>query len=378
MRIFIKKLCTTALATATACGLLFATTEIAMANPENGLNAGISAVLSNSLMDHVASVQEEEVSVAVVDSKSVTANIHTEDNEKDMVNSELYSVNEDGTKTICGYVNLGIAKVKGNLNVRKEASQSSAIVGKMTNHAGCEVLEEKDGWCRIQSGNVKGWVSADYLLTGDQALEVVNDAAAHVAKVTTQTLRVRTKPSTKSSVMTTVAKGEMLEVIEELDGWIKISIDNEEGYISSDYAKASYELREATTLAELNYGGGVSDVRVSLVQFALKYVGGRYVWGGTSLSSGVDCSGFTMQVYRHFGYSLPHYSGAQSNCGTRIRASEAKPGDLFFYGSGSRISHVAIYIGNGQIVHASSPRSGIKISSAYYRTPIKVVRIINP
>ena len=123
----------------------------------------------------------------------------------------------------------------------------------------------------------------------------------------------------------------------------------------------------------MKYGQGVSNVRVDLVQYALQFVGNRYVWGGTSLTNGVDCSGFTMQVYRKYGISLPHSSRAQPGYGRKISASEAQPGDLFFYGSGSSIGHVAIYIGGGRVVHASNARDGIKISNAYYRSPICVV-----
>ena len=120
----------------------------------------------------------------------------------------------------------------------------------------------------------------------------------------------------------------------------------------------------------------MSDVRVDLVSYACQFVGNPYVWGGTSLTKGADCSGFVLSVFANYGVSLPHSSVAQSNSGTKISSSEAQPGDLFFYGNGSRINHVAIYIGNGQVVHASSPRTGIKISGAYYRNPVKVVRIL--
>ena len=124
-------------------------------------------------------------------------------------------------------------------------------------------------------------------------------------------------------------------------------------------------------MTEVKYGDGVSDVRVDLVNYATQFVGNPYVWGGVSLTNGCDCSGFVLSVYSHYGIGLPHSSRSQSGYGKSISASEAKPGDLFFYGSGS-ISHVAIYIGNGRIVHASNHRDGIKISSAFYRTPICV------
>ena len=116
---------------------------------------------------------------------------------------------------------------------------------------------------------------------------------------------------------------------------------------------------------------------MAICEFAKQYVGTRYVWGGTSLTNGADCSGFTLAVYRNYGISLPHSSRAQANCGTKISVSEVKPGDLIFYGSGRSINHVAMYIGNGQVVHASNSRTGIIISNMYYRSPVSAARIIN-
>ena len=114
----------------------------------------------------------------------------------------------------------------------------------------------------------------------------------------------------------------------------------------------------------------------SIVETALKHLGTRYVYGGAS-ASGFDCSGFTMSVMAHFGVSLPHSSAAQANCGKSIKSSQMRPGDLVFYsGSGGGINHVALYIGNGQVVHASSKRTGIKISSWNYRSPSKIVNVL--
>lgn len=97
-------------------------------------------------------------------------------------------------------------------------------------------------------------------------------------------------------------------------------------------------------MTEVRYGQGVSDVRVSLVSYATQFVGNPYVWGGTSLTRGADCSGFVMSVFANYGISLPHSSRAQANCGTKISASDAQPEIFFFYGNGSSINHVAIYI----------------------------------
>ena len=190
-------------------------------------------------------------------------------------------------------------------------------------------------------------------------------------------LNARTEPSTDAKIWTQISENERYHVAEQLDGWVKINVDSDEGYVSSDYVSIATELPKAQTMTEVRYGQGVSDVRVSLVSYATQFVGNPYVWGGTSLTRGADCSGFVMSVFANYGISLPHSSRAQANCGTKISASDAQPGDLFFYGNGSSINHVAIYIGGGRVVHASSPKSGIKISGAYYRTPVKVVRVIN-
>ena len=276
-----------------------------------------------------------------------------------------------------GYINLGVAQVDGNLNVRKEPGTEAEVVGKMPNNAGCEIIEEDGEWTKIKSGKVEGYVKSEYLLSGDEALTKAAEVKQTIATVNTTTLYVREEPNTNCKIITSMPIGEELEVVETLEGWVKINVDSDEGYVSSDYVDISVELPKAQTMTEVRYGQGVSDVRVSLVQYATQFVGNPYVWGGTSLTRGADCSGFVLSVFANYGISLPHSSRAQANCGTRISSSEARPGDLFFYGNGSSINHVAIYIGNGQVVHASSPKSGIKISGAYYRTPVKVVRIIS-
>ncbi|MEG1360979.1 MAG: SH3 domain-containing protein [Lachnospiraceae bacterium] len=293
---------------------------------------------------------------------------------------------QEGTKTndfetteekICGYKNLGITTVENSLNIRKRPNTESSIVGKLPKNAGCEVLETKEDWIKIESGSVTGWVTAEYMLIEEAARERALKVANEIATVTTETLFVREEPNTNASIVSMVPQGEELEVIHRKNDWVKINLDNDKGYVSAEYVQISRKLPKASSITELKYGEGVSDASVSLVSYALQFVGNPYVWGGTSLTNGIDCSGFTVQVYAHYGISLPHYSGAQANYGTRVSASDAQAGDLFFYGNGAGISHVAIYMGSGQIVHASSPSTGIKISNAFYRTPICVVRLLN-
>ena len=283
---------------------------------------------------------------------------------------------EDAKNANWGYTNLGIANVDNNLNVRAIPGEDGKLVGKLPKDAACEVLDSDGSWAHIQSGNVDGYVSCDYLLTGLQAKRRAEELATTIATVTTDSLKVRAEANTDSEVITLVPNGEELEVVASEGDWIRVCLDDEEVFVSAQYVQVDAKLNTAITMTELLYGQGVSDVRVDLCQYAKEFLGNPYVWGGTSLTNGTDCSGFVLSVYKKFGVSLPHYSGSQANCGTTIKLSEAQPGDLIFYGKGSTINHVAIYIGNGQVIHASNPKTGIRISNATYRTPLKVVRIL--
>ncbi len=275
-----------------------------------------------------------------------------------------------------GYTNLGIADVSDNLNVRAIAAEDGRLVGKLPRNAACEVLDSDDTWAHIKSGSVEGYVSLDYLLTGVPAKFKAEELAVTVAKVTTDSLKVRAEANTESEVITLVAMGEELEVAAVEGDWVKVLLDDDEVYVSAEYVEVSAELGTAVTMTELLYGQGVSDVRVDVCQYAKEFIGNPYVWGGTSLTKGADCSGFVMKVFQKYGVKLPRNSRSQANCGTTIKVPEAKPGDLIFYARGKTINHVAIYIGNGQVVHASSPKTGIKISNVSYRTPFKAVRIL--
>ena len=171
---------------------------------------------------------------------------------------------------------------------------------------------------------------------------------------------------------------EKLDITEgkEDDIWVKIQIDEDEGFVNTDYVTISEELDKAMTLKELRNGEGYSDLRVSLVNYAMQFIGNPYVWGGTSLTKGADCSGYVQSIFKKYGYSLPRTSREQAKVGTKISLADAKPGDLVFYGKGGTVNHVGIYIGNGQIVNASNRRTGIKVSNASYRTPYAVRRIL--
>lgn len=327
-----------------------------------------------------------ELTVAQNDSNVVTASaqgapqIDDASQESEQANEEAQANEAAQTPTAaqtCGYTNLGMSVISsGNLNIRQEASTDSEVIGILTNHNACELLEDAGEWYKVTSGKVTGYVNKQYLVTGDEAEAIAEQEIKTVATVNTETLNVRAEKSTEAAVLSQVGNSEAFTVNSVADGWVEISVDDSVGYISQDYVTLAQALPTAKTIEQVKYGDGVSDVRASVVSYALQFVGNRYVWGGTSLEKGVDCSGFTMRILGKYGISLPHSSRAQPSYGTKISASEAKPGDLFFYGSGRSISHVAIYIGNGQIVHASNKRDGIKVSNAYYRSPICVTRYL--
>ena len=327
-----------------------------------------------------------ELTVAQNDSNVVTASAQgtpqTDDASQESEQADEAAQANEAAQTptaaqTCGYTNLGMSVISsGNLNIRQEASTDSEVVGILTNHNACELLEDAGDWYKVTSGKVTGYVSKQYLVTGSEAEAIAQQEIKTVATVNTETLNVRAEKSTEAAVLSQVGNSEAFTVNSIADGWVEISVDDSVGYISQDYVTVAQALPTAKTIEQVKYGDGVSDVRASVVSYALQFVGNRYVWGGTSLEKGVDCSGFTMRILGKYGISLPHSSKAQPSYGTKISASEAKPGDLFFYGSGSSISHVAIYIGNGQIVHASNKRDGIKVSNAFYRNPICVARYL--
>lgn len=289
------------------------------------------------------------------------------------------------------YENLVISKVNNYLNVRAEPKPDGKIIGKMTSKAAGEILETLDGWYKIQSSPIVGYISADpqYTATGQEAKDIAMQEATLKAVIKTDVLNVRTEPTVDAKIWTQIVKDERYSVVEQLDGWVQIdldSVDEEDGseadkaFISTrdNNVEVRYALNEAIKFSPAEEAANAAASRRSqVVNYALQFVGNPYVWGGTSLTNGVDCSGFTMQVMKKFGVSLPHYSGSQAKMGKKVTSATMKPGDLIFYaGSGGRINHVALYIGNGQVVHAASRKSGIKISTWNYRTPVAIRNVL--
>ena len=320
-------------------------------------------------------------------------------------NEMLGEVKED-------YSNLVIADVNDYVNVRSIPSEDGEIVGKLYDNSVGNFLEEENGWYKIESGNCTGYVKAEYCVTGEAANEMAKEVGRRTAIVTTETLNVRKEPNKEAVVIGQVPTGEVLTVTDEAGNWVQIKVEEGYGYVSLDYIELSTEFvtaesreeekarlekeraeREAAleasrkaqeaaaqaaaeeaariqeAAAALGYSG--DNLGQQVADFALQFVGNPYVYGGTSLTNGADCSGFTLAVYSNFGVSLPHSAAAQNKKGTNVGSvANAVPGDLIYYSG-----HVGIYIGNEQIVHASNSRTGIIVSNVYYDKVLGVRRI---
>ncbi|MBC5711291.1 SH3 domain-containing protein [Hungatella hominis] len=278
------------------------------------------------------------------------------------------------------YKNIGISDVDNYLNVREEPSEDGKVIAKMPSKAAGNILETTDnGWYKIQSGKITGYVKSDFILTGQAAKDEALKVAELMAIVNTDMLNARSEPSTDSKIWTQISNNEKYPVLKQIDGWVEIELEEDSNaYVASDYVDVRYALPEAIKFSPLEEkANAAASLRTQIVNYALQFLGNPYVWGGTSLTKGADCSGFTLSVFGHFGISLPHYSGSQANMGKAVKSSEMRPGDLVFYAnSKGTINHVGIYIGNGQIVNAASRRSGIKISTWNYRTPVRIRNIL--
>lgn len=335
-------------------------------------SSGFGSVMAESDLTQTDVPQEQAETEA---SENETVENETAEAVTALGNEEATALAAEGRakeepQTYWGYTNLGIAHVDNHLNIRQEPNENGKLVGKLPKDAACEILDIENGWAHIKSGKVEGYCSTDYLYMGSEAVKRGQEVASMIAVVNTETLKVREEPNTDSVVITLIPQEEELEVVEVMDnGWVKFLLDDEEAYVSGDYVDVEERLEKAVTLTELLYGQGVSDVRVDLVQYAKQFVGNPYVWGGVSLTNGADCSGFTLSIYKKYGVSLPHHAASQAQLGTKVSLGEVQPGDLVFYAKNGKINHVAIYIGNGQVIHASSPKTGIKISGVNYRTP---------
>ena len=370
---------------------------------------------------------------------------------------------------------LGFARLEDEsayVNVRAGASTESGEVVGILENGDSAVIEsvEEDGWYRIRSGELEGYVASRLIATGEEAEAIAAESAYTYAKVNAESLNVRAEESGDAQVIGTLEQGDQAEVTEDYDGgaFVRVCVDADTyGYVSADYVELATEYPTGKTLEQIaaeeealesaadaewtedasetsweessadsgsdpvytettytDTGSQTGETAYTdpysssedytdssaqqssdtaqtvqteaqteaqtqttalaasasgsaIASYACQYVGIPYVWGGSSLSSGVDCSGFTMCVFSHFGISLPHFAASQYGCGTPVSLSNLAPGDLVFYnGSSGSIEHVAIYVGGGSIVHARGTGYGVCYSSLNYDTPDAACRVV--
>ena len=369
---------------------------VATEKPMAGINLSLDkysdAVLAEQEKEETAQ-QETEVTAEQLTSKGAAAITTLESTEKSSDKKEKKEISH--LKLNLKYDRLGVAKVDSYLNVRNKPGESSKIVGKMTKNSGCNIYKVNKGWAKIVSGKVKGYVKASYLVKDQQAEELAKKIANLRISVNTETLNVRYLPSTDAGIYDQISEEDEYDIYKRdltktwlkkyvskhckksdlrnidtkemynnLENWMCISIDNEKAFVSKDFVKVTFNLDRAVSINESGLASKTSSDSsdssnlTNMVSYAMQFLGNPYVWGGTSLTNGTDCSGFVMRIYEHFGYSLPRTSAAQAGATKTVSSGDVRPGDLFFYGSGG-VSHVAMYIGNGQIIHARNPRTGI-------------------
>ena len=287
----------------------------------------------------------------------------------------------------------GISIASNYVNIRSKASTNATTVGRLYKGSVCTVKSVSGKWAKITSGKVSGYIHTDYIKIGKDATALYSKYCDRVAKVTASTLRVRKKASTSSAVIGKVKKNKSLEVLSTSGKWVKVSYSGKPAYVHSDFVNLRYKHQYAVTIGTTSAGSkgssnssnssnssssnsSTASTASRLIAYAKQFLGNKYVYGGTSLTKGTDCSWYTQGVFKKFGKRLPRTSRQQATCGTKVSTSNLKAGDLLFYATNGVINHVGIYIGNRQIIHASNSRDGIKISKYNYKSIYTARRIL--
>ena len=248
------------------------------------------------------------------------------------------------------------------LRLRNEANTTSTILATASEGDTVVILEDAgNGWYKVDYNTVEGYMSGEYLTVSAQADVTI---AYGLVQAGGSTLNVRSGPGTTYSKVTTLSDGAVVSIVGIDNGWYKIKTSSgATGYVSSEYMvtckDSSGSRGDGTTAVAV---ASNSSMGQQVVDYAKQFLGVPYVYGGNGPSS-FDCSGFTSYIYRHFGYTLNRTASTQLSNGVAVSKSELQPGDLVFfrYNTSYPASHVGIYIGNGQFIHASTNKYQVQI-----------------
>ena len=372
--------------------------------------AGASKTLASTVAAAEETTAEEEDTTDIAASQAAA---ETEDtSSEDIQETESADASQSGD-----YSSMGVTTVEDSVNVRSDASTDSEIVGYLYSSNVFTVTDAVDGWYQIESGNVSGWVSADYVNVGDES--AVKEAGIRIATVNADSLRVRESADEDAEIITLVEEGDGLYVGDVDDsGWVYVGTEEGDGYVSADYVSVDYTYTHGETVEEQEariaeeeaiaqaeaeaeaaaaaaqaassssssssssgskssssgktYKAASGKSGSAVASYASQFAGNPYVYGGTSLTNGCDCSGFVMSVYAAFGVSLPHSSSSMRSVGSGVDVSNIQVGDIVCYSG-----HVGIYVGGGSIISALGSKYGITYSSLHYKSIITVRRIFS-
>lgn len=320
-----------------------------------------------------------------------------ETNVKENIN--LYMVpTEEGEYLNRAFSNVGEGEFA---YIRSAPDKESDWVGKLYSDSTVTVLEYVEGWTKIQSGNTEGYVQEEVLYTGAAAKQHAEDYEKEKATVNAWLLNVRSGQGTDTEILTQIEMNEQYEVTgAPVDNWYPVQVGNIDGWVCGDYvtvektweyaeSKAEEEARKAAEQAvsedtskgvrpssrdvkeTVSLPGNSDSAGQAVINFACQFIGNPYVWGGTSLTDGADCSGFVQSVYANFGIALPRTTYDMVNVGYAVSYEQAMPGDIVLYDG-----HVGLYMGDGNIVNAMNEADGIGICSATYAPIVTIRRVL--
>ncbi len=249
--------------------------------------------------------------------------------------------------------------------MRKSASDKSKIYYILLRGKKVTVVKTVGNWYRVKYKNTYGYIRKLYVSV--KSTSTKSSSSSKTGTVKAYYLNMRKSASTKATIIKVLKKGAKVTILSTGTNWYKIKYGGKTGYVRKGYISTSTTSTSSKVVSSSSKVTGSS-----VVTYAKKFVGNRYVWGGTSLANGADCSGFTMSVYKHFGYTIPRTSAAQRTAGRAVSSiAAAKPGDLICYSG-----HVAIYAGNNKIVHAANSKRGIVYGDSATFTRILAIRRI--